>query len=1578
MSASVLEFIETPSLDAFDNFRKDDLIAVADHFRISVSRQSLKKEIKAAVLNGLIALKILPESISDTSSEKSVPERAEGAGEVAGLVEADAEAEAKTGLPQFVPFSPATPMSKEDVNLKVRLERLRIEAEENAKIRRAEFDLKLEIRRLEIQAEKEIQLRRLELEEGKLSSESAGQAANPGLVGRDLAVGAMSSTFDVSKNISLVPLFRETEVDSYFAAFERIAISLNWPEEVWSLLLQCRLVGKAMEVFSTLPLEESMQYETVKTAILRAYELVPEAYRQKFRGHRKSSSQTFVEFAREKGVLFDKWCVSSQASDFVSLRELVLLEDFKKCLPERIVLYLNEQKVTKLSIAAVLADEFALTHKNVFGFVRSEKNGSAVVSLPTVTTKNKVEQSRERRECFYCHKTGHVIADCMILKRKNNSTAKMQPVGLIKTASVHVDSVYEPFLLKGFVSFSDQSDDGVAVRVLRDTGAARSFIRGDVLPFSQESCLDSSILVQGISMEVLKVPLHRVYLQTELVAGFVDVGVRPMLPVPGVEFILGNDLAGGRVLPVLEVLDKPVITSVSDELTQMFPEVFPACVLTRAQTKRMGTNFTLDDTFMCADEVTAKDENVGTEELVCRESNQKQVSEFHSLTLSQPVNRKCLIKAQRNDVTLTKCFEAVSKRKGDAVYFITDGLLMRKWKPRVADDECFTVCQIVVPTDYRSHVLSLAHDHVMAGHLGVTKTYNRVLRHFFWPRLKTDVAAYCRSCPICQIVGKPNQVIPPAPLIPIPALGEPFEHVVVDCVGPLPKTKTGNQFLLTVMCMATRYPEAIPLRKITSKAVMKVLVKFFSTFGLPKIVQTDQGTNFMSKVFTQTLQTLGISHRTSSPYHPESQGGLERFHQTLKSMLKKYCWESGNEWDEGVPFVLFAAREITQESLRFSPAELVFGHSVRGPLKVFKEQMLGLAENLSPTRNVLAYVTHFRDRVQTACAHAKEELSKTQYSMKQRYDQETIPRSFSAGDQVLVLLPIPGSALSARFAGPYEVVSKRSETDYVIKTPDRKRKTRVCHINMLKAYHSRETIPLCDSGNSTEPVVSSVAVSSVTVPSSPVNMDVDMDVKLQVDPVLVTRLSNSEMLADLPKLLCHLTNEQQCDLVSLIQSFPQIFGDVPKQTDVLYHDIDVQNAVPIKQHPYRVNATKRAIMKKEVEYLLHEGLAEPSVSPWSSPCLLVPKADGSVRFCTDYRKINSVTVPDCFPLPRMEDCIDNVGSAEFVSKLDMLKGYWQVPLTQRASEISAFVTPDSFLQYRVMAFGLRNAPATFQRLVNTVLAGVPNCSAYLDDLVVYSSTWSEHLSTLAIVFQRLANASLTLNLAKCDFCKATVTYLGKQVGGGQVRPVEEKVSAIKEFPAPTTRRELRRFLGMAGYYRSFCRNFSSIVKPLTDLLSPAREFVWSDESQYAFEIIKHLLCSSPVLSAPNFSAPFKLEVDASAVGAGAVLLQEDEEGIDHPICFFSKKFSKYQLNYSTIEKEALALLLSLQHFEVYVGSTPYQVVVYTDHNPLTFLHRMYNQNQRLMRWALIVQNYNLEIRHKKGMDNVVADALSRV
>lgn len=218
-----------------------------------------------------------------------------------------------------------------------------------------------------------------------------------------------------------------------------------------------------------------------------------------------------------------------------------------------------------------------------------------------------------------------------------------------------------------------------------------------------------------------------------------------------------------------------------------------------------------------------------------------------------------------------------------------------------------------------------------------------------------------------------------------------------------------------------------------------------------------------------------------------------------------------------------------------------------------------------------------------------------------------------------------------------------------------------------------------------------------------------------------------------------------------------LFKDTPSKTTLIEHDVDVGDAKPIRQRFYRVSEEKRKIIEKEVHYMLENNIAVPSSSSWASPCLLVEKADKSPRCCTDFREVNAVTKPDSYPLPHIDDCIDQVGAAEYVSKFDLLKGYWQVPLTPRAQEISAFITPSGLYSYTVMGFGLRNAPATFQRLMNMVVNGLKGCAVYLDDVVVYSSTWEDHLDCIRTLFEQLVWGNLTINLAKCEFAKATVT-----------------------------------------------------------------------------------------------------------------------------------------------------------------------------------------------------------------------------
>ncbi len=403
------------------------------------------------------------------------------------------------------------------------------------------------------------------------------------------------------------------------------------------------------------------------------------------------------------------------------------------------------------------------------------------------------------------------------------------------------------------------------------------------------------------------------------------------------------------------------------------------------------------------------------------------------------------------------------------------------------------------------------------------------------------------------------------------------------------------------------------------------------------------------------MKQLNIKHQVSSAYHPQSQGAIERFHQTLKSTLCTFCVEHEKEWDELIPLLLFAVRNTTQTSLGFSPSELVF---VRGPLKMLQEQILP-SSCPSSTTNVLDYVSAFRERLHTVWKLAKHSLSSVQCQIKSHNDQKAVPRSFQAGDTVIIWLPVPGSALQAKFTGPYEIKEKLGDTAYVVDTPDRRRKSRVCHINMLKAYVSRS-----DSDVSM-PVATVVPVTVSLSECSPESNGLKMNSAL----FLSACLPNSETLLNLAENLSHLPVSAQADISKLIGKYPTLFKDFPSTTHVIKLDIDVGSPVPVKQNAYRVNPVKRALMKQETQYLLEHSLAVPSASPWCSPCLLVPKPDGTCRFCTDCHKVNALTKADSFLLPRMEDCVDRVGNAKYVTKLDLLKGYWQVPLTERASDI---------------------------------------------------------------------------------------------------------------------------------------------------------------------------------------------------------------------------------------------------------------------------------------------------------------------
>lgn len=389
--------------------------------------------------------------------------------------------------------------------------------------------------------------------------------------------------------------------------------------------------------------------------------------------------------------------------------------------------------------------------------------------------------------------------------------------------------------------------------------------------------------------------------------------------------------------------------------------------------------------------------------------------------------------------------------------------------------------------------------------------------------------------------------------------------------------------------------------------------------------------------------------------------------------------------------------------------------------------------------------------------------------------------------------------------------------------------------------------------------------------------------------------------------------------------------------------------------------------------MLDLGVIEPSNSEWCSPLVLLTKKNGSLRPCIDFRKLNASSEFDAYPMPRIDDLLKHIGSAKYITTLDLCKGYWQVPLEPSCRPYTAFRTP-------IHGYAVRTpwAPATFQRLMDKILQGCEDYSAaYLDDVVVFSNSWTDHLQHLERVLGAIQTAGLTLNIAKCEWAKQEVQYLGFLLGGGQVRPQLDKVEAIRNCPRPQTKKEVWSFLGLAGWYRRFVPQFATVVAPLTALTTKdiRNPVPWSAACQRAFDALKNYLCSSPVLHSPDFTQRFVVQVDASAVGVGAVLAQ-GEEGSEQPILYLSRKLVPRETRYSTVEKEGLAIKWALESLRYYLLGREFDLE--TDHQALMWISPMKDNNSRLTRWYLALPPYRFTVRHRAGKTNVVADYLSRL
>lgn len=1410
------------------------------------------------------------------------------------------------------------------------------------------------------QRQAEIELERIKLEQARLAR--SADAAPP-------------HTENLKMTSLLQPYKTGEDIGLYLINFERICEKHSFHQDTWPERLLALLPGEASQVVARLSAAEAGVYSSVKSTLLAKYRLSTEEFRRRFRRERKKPGESFVEFACSLSDNFSEWVKGAGADNLSKLRDLICLEQFYDTLPDNVRLWVKDrQEGVSVRSAAQLADEYVASRgfrtpiNSAHHYQRPAPRPQAYTRGPQSATKEREEtnqnsaraegklkepeknrkevrnhleelESRAKALCFKCNETGHFARNC----------SKGRPV--FACVSDHPSNLD---LLKPYTT--DLMVNDKRCRVLRDSAATMDVVHPNYVK-SEDYLSECAWIRQAVSEDSVCLPMAKVHIRGPFGAIETVAAVSRGLP-EGYPYLFSNSsesLLNDRGCTFADAQVMALTRSKARVLAQQLR--YGEGEGAKAKELTTESEEVKPDEALIPIPPTENPENGQIKKPIIEKRKKPSKGKDHSLqgSVLAPishsyermlgVDREALRLSQKTDPSIAVMnngnSEGVSSR--NISFEVRNGILYRKYRDRRG--QCYD--QLVVPSPYRKDLLSLCHDHSWAGHLGINKTKKRLLQEFYWPGCFRDVQNFVKTCDACQRAGRSNDKWK-APMVKVPIISEPFRRVVVDLVGPLPKTSAGNRYILTLLCPATKFPEAVPLQEATSVEVVDALLSIFSRLGFPAEMQSDQGTVFTSALTTMFLEKCGVKILHSSVYHPQS-NSVERWHATLKKVLRAVCHERKCDWDGCLPGTLFALRTVPHEGTGFAPAELVYGRNLRGPLRLVRE----LWEDDRGPKCVIEYVLNLMQRLHKCREIVKGNLEARRDASKRYYDRNARTRSFNPGDKVMILRPNRQNKLEVHWDGPAEVISRLSEVNYTVRLPGRKREDRVYHVNLMKPFLERAAI-VSIAMNVSEEV-------SLEVPCFPGNTGPS------VEEIIACAVNKDE-----------LGTAKVEDLKSLIQEYLECFGERLGRTHLVQHDIELTTEVPFSSKAYRVSPRQLDLMKAEVKRMLRLGVIKEAYSDYCSPLMLVEVPGKEPRPCVDYRRLNAITKDQVYPLPNIEERVELVSRATFISTLDLVRGYWQVPLTERASRYAAFVTPFGVYQPVTMAFGLKNAPFCFSRLMDRVLEGLEEFAVpYLDDVAVFSNDWESHLQHTRTVLERIKGAGLTIKAEKCQFGQARVTYLGHDIGQGKREPMKAKVAAIVNFPRPVNKREVRTFLGMTGYYQHYIPNYSELASTLTDSLrKPEPEVVtWSTEREEAFQNLKKALSSRPVLVAPDFSREFILQCDASNRGLGVVLAQLNEGGEEHPVLYLSRKLTPREEAFSASEKECLSIVWAIQKLGCYIQGTKFTVE--TDHCPLSWLKQMSNKNGRLLRWSLILQEYNFEVKYRKGNQNKNADGLSR-
>lgn len=512
---------------------------------------------------------------------------------------------------------------------------------------------------------------------------------------------------------------------------------------------------------------------------------------------------------------------------------------------------------------------------------------------------------------------------------------------------------------------------------------------------------------------------------------------------------------------------------------------------------------------------------------------------------------------------------------------------------------------------------------------------------------------------------------------------------------------------------------------------------------------------------------------------------------------------------------------------------------------------------------------------------------------------------------------------------------------------------------------------------------------------NPSNNDTILSLDHPVEAVTISNIEcmNLEQIPDTSRInkvisklrTDHLNEEEKINLVNICSKYADVFyieGEPLSFTNKVKHRIRTVDDAPIYTKTYRYPFVHRQEVREQISKMLEQNIIRPSDSAWSSPIWVVPKkADASGkqkwRLVVDFRKLNEKTIDDKYPIPNITDVLDKLGKCQYFSTLDLASGFYQVETDPDDIHKTAFNVEHGHFEFLRMPMGLKNSPSTFQRVMDNVLRGLQNviCLVYMDDIIVYSTSLQEHLNNLEKVFQRLRESNFKIQMDKSEFLKLETAFLGHIISNEGIKPNPDKITAIQKYPIPKTSKQIKQFLGLIGYYRKFIPDFARITKPFTQCLKKGRNVTLNKDYVDCYERCKNLLTNDPILQYPDFNKEFILTTDASNFAIGAILSQ-GPIGSDRPISYASRTLNESEINYSTIEKELLAIVWATKYFRPYLFGRKFKIV--TDHKPLQWIMSLKEPNSRLTRWRLKLSEYDFTVVYKKGKNNTNADALSRV